>query len=125
MVDWRKLETAVDRKINGAFGETVRLSFMKDGKHDPARSQTTVRCHGLSTDDDVTRPAGSGLGGNPRVGFAGAAAVLFLDRGSYEGPALQPGDRVRAMDRHGEPVWQVEFISDRHSNLISVVLIEL
>lgn len=124
-MDWRKLERAVDRTINGAFGETVRLSFMKDGKADPARAQMTVRCHALHTDDDTLRPAGNTLGGNPHVRLGGAPAVLFLDRGSYTGPALRPGDRVRAMDRAGEPVWQVDTISDRHSNLIAVALIEL
>lgn len=121
-MDWRRLERAVDRKINGAFGETVRLSFMKDGKADPSRPQLSTRCHALHTDDDMTRPAGNTLGGNPHVRFAGAAAVLFLDRGSYSGPELRPGDRVRAVDRDGEPVWQVDYISDRHSNLIAVAL---
>ena len=125
MVNWRKLESAVDRKINSTFGETVRLSFMKDGKADPARPQWLGRCHGLHTDDDTLRPSGNTLGGNPHVRLAAADAVLFLDRGSYDGPALQSGDRVRAMDREGQPVWQVDTVADRHSNLISASLIEL
>ena len=125
MVDWRKLEAAVDRKVSGAFGEEVRLSFMKDGKADPDRPQIVVRCEALHTDDDVGGPVGGSGRQSEKVRYAGAAAVLFLDRSTYEGPRLQSGDRVRSMDRMGLPLWQVDYISDRHSNLIAVALLEL
>ncbi|QKJ91601.1 hypothetical protein [Agrobacterium pusense] len=125
MVDWRKLEAAVDRKVGGAFGETVRLSFMANGKIDPDRPQIVIRCEALHTEDDTTRPAGNAASGPHRVRFAAADAVLFIDRSTYEGPALKTGDKVRAMDRAGEPVWLVDFVSDRHSNLIAVALKEL
>jgi|GEM_PF-954481 len=125
MVDWRKLEAAVDRKVGGAFGETVRLSFMVNGRADPDRPQIVIRCEALHTEGDTTRPAGSAASGPHRVRFAAADAVLFIDRSTYEGPALQSGDRVRAMDRAGEPVWSVDFVSDRHSNLIAVALKEI
>ncbi|MBB5576377.1 MULTISPECIES: hypothetical protein [Rhizobium] len=124
MVDWRKLEAAVDRKIGGAFGERVRLSFMKNGKLDPERPQIIVRCETLCEGGDDSKPIGVGQAGVFRSRLAAGEAELFLDRGSYDGPKLQPGDAVRAIDRQGEPVWEVGFISDRYSNLIVAVLRE-
>ena len=59
-----------------------------------------------------------------RSRLAAGEAELFLDRGSYDGPRLQPGDAVRAIDRNGEPVWEISAISDRYSNLIVAVLRE-
>ena len=56
MVDWRKLEAAVDRKVGGAFGETVRLSFLVNGKTDPdyafRKRETTAKIQSL----DVYKP---------------------------------------------------------------------
>jgi hypothetical protein len=124
MVDWRKLEAAVDRKIGGAFGERVRLSFMKGGKADPERPQIIVRCEALCEGGDDSKPTGAGQAGVFRSRLAAGQAELFLDRGSYDGPRLQAGDAVRAIDRQGEPVWEVSFISDRYSNLIVAVLNE-
>ena len=124
-MDWRKLEAAVDRKVGGAFGEEVRLSFMKNGKTDPDRQQITVRCEALHTEDDAVRPTGNAASGPHRVRFAGADAVLYLDRSVYTGSPLEAGDRVRAMDREGKPAWEVQHVSDRHSNLIAIALIEI
>ncbi len=124
MVDWRKLEAAADRKIGGAFGERVRLSFMKGGKSDPERPQLIVRCEALCEGGDDSKPIGVGQTGAFRSRLAAGEAELFLDRSSYDGPRLQPGDAVRAIDRNGEPVWEISAISDRYSNLIVAVLRE-
>lgn len=124
MVDWRKLEAAVDRKVGGAFGERVRLSFMKSGKADPDRPQIIVRCEALCVGGDEISHLGGGRSGQFQTRLASGEAELFLDRATYDGPPLQSGDSVRAMERSGQPAWEVATVTDRHSNLIAVRLKE-
>lgn len=124
MVDWRKLEAAVDRKIGGAFGERVRLSFMKGGKTDPDRPQIIVHCEALCVGGDEVSTLGGGRSGQFQTRLATGEAELFLDRASYDGPALLSGDSVRAIDRSGEPVWEVANVSNRDTSMIAIRLRE-
>lgn len=118
-MDWRKLEAAVDRTITGAFGERVRLSFMKNGVTDPARTAVVVRAllHVGAENIEPMGPAGT-YRGTAAIG----SAELLLDRAAYTGPVPLRGDKVRALDRAGEPWFEVSSVSDRETNLITVTL---
>ena len=115
-MDWRKLERAVDKLERRSFGEEVRLSFLKDGKADPDRAQWTGRAI-LHTGGDDSFAPGEGNGGGYRTRLAAGQAELFLTRDEYDGPVPAVKDIVRAMDRVGEPRWEVSDISGRYSNL--------
>lgn len=121
-MDWRQLERAVDKIERKAWGETVRLSFLKNGAADPARPQWTGRAI-LHTGGDDSVPVGErGLGGNFRVSLAAGEGELFLTRGEYDGPMPQTGDKVRALDRDDTPAWEVKMVSQRYSNLLVLSL---
>lgn len=116
---WRNLERAVDKTMRRTFGETVRLSFMKNGATDPARPQWVGRAI-LHTGGDDSIPAA--LGNTFRTRLAAGEAELFLTRDEYDGPIPEKGDKVRALERDGQPLWIVGNASDRYSNLLVLSL---
>ncbi|MCD1642467.1 hypothetical protein [Aurantimonas coralicida] len=119
-MDWRELERAADRAALTTFGESVRLSFLKNGTVDPTRPMLDT--HGLLHvgGDDSASNANDSF----RTRLSGGEAELFLDRASYAGPAPRPDDRVRANDRDGTPWFAVTAVSDRYSSLIVLTLYE-
>lgn len=116
-MDWRSLEARVDSSMRAAYGETVRLTFMKNGTTDPTRPQWLGRAI-LHTGGDDSHAVGDGM----RTRLSAGQAELFLDRGTYDGPMPIGQDVVRAMDRDGLPRWEVSGVSDRYSSLIVVSL---
>ncbi|MFT0892949.1 hypothetical protein [Pseudochelatococcus sp. G4_1912] len=116
-MDWRKLEAAVDSKINASFGEEIRLSFIKNGNADPSRPMVTVRAV-LHTGGDED----NGIANKFYTHLSAGQAELVLSRAEYAGPAPKQGDRVRANDRAGKPWWEVKSVSDRYSNLWVLLL---
>lgn len=118
-MDWRKLEEMVDQTISSHFDEAVRVSFMKNGAADPARPQWTGRAVLHTGGDDSFSPAD---GNKYRTRLSAGQAELFLNRSTYDGPAVRTGDRVRGMDRAGTPLWEVKGVSDRYSHLIVLSL---
>ena len=122
MVGWRNLEAAVDRKIGRAFGESVRLSFLKDGAVDPERPMTEVVAV-LHTGGDDSIPIGPG--GSYRSRISAGQAEVLIDRSTYTGSMPRQGDKVRANDRPGKPWFEVAAVSDRYSNLIVLTLGEV
>jgi len=115
-MNWRALEARVDKTLADAFGEDVRLSFLKNGAVDPDRPAIEVRailCVGPNE-----APAIAGM--NMRV--AAGQGALFLDRATYAGPSPKSGDKVRATDRAGTPWFEVANINDRETNLLVLAL---
>lgn len=123
MPNWRNLEAAVDQKIGRAFGEEVRLSFLKDGEVDPARPAIEVVAV-LHTGGDDSKPLGNG-NDRFRSRLSLGQAELFIDRSTYAGPMPRKGDKVRANDRAGKPWFEVAAVSDRYSNLLVLTLGEV
>lgn len=118
-MDWRALEARVDGVMARSFGEKVRLSFMTAGQQDPTRPPVEIRAV-LHVGGDRTVPIGPG--DNYRTKLSLGTAELLLDRSTYTGPIPKPCDKVRALDRAGEPWFEVASVSDRFSNLIIVNL---
>lgn len=123
MAGWRNLEARVDQKISRAFGEPVRLSFLKNGTVDPARPQIEIAAV-LHVGGDDSKPLTEGSD-RFRSRLLAGQAELFIDRSTYAGPMPRQGDRVRANDRAGQPWFEVAGVSDRYSNLIVLSLGEV
>lgn len=119
-MDWRRLESKVDRLVVGkAYAESVRLSFLKNGTVDPDRPAVTIDATLHTGGDDSN---GVGAGETWRTRLSAGQAELFIDRTTYTGAMPRKGDKARAMARDGEPVWEVSGVSDRYSNLLVVSL---
>jgi hypothetical protein len=123
MVSWRNLEATVDQKIGRAFGESVRLSFLKDGIVDTARPAIDIVAV-LHTGGDDSKPLTDGSD-RYRSRLSAGQAELFIDRSTYTGPMPRTGDRVRASDLPGKPWFEVAGVSDRYSNLLVLSLGEV
>lgn len=123
MVNWRKLEAAVDQKIGRSFGESVRLNFLKNGAVDAARPAVDIVAV-LHAGGDDSKPLTDGSD-RYRSRLLAGQAELFIDRSTYSGPMPRTGDRVRAEDRAGKPWFEVAGVSDRYSNLLILSLGEL
>lgn len=96
---------------------------MNGGKSDGERPQVSVRA--IISTEDVSAVSFKGRGGDDmRSEFAGADAMLYLDRATYTGPAPRKGDRVRAIERAGEPIWEFSHVNDRDDAFIIVKLTE-
>jgi hypothetical protein len=117
MADWRALEARVDRKMAATFGESVRLSFLKNGDTDPDRPMIEITAI-LHTGGDDSFAAGTGY----RTRLSAGQAELIIDRSSYAGSMPRPQDKVRANDRAGMPWFEVSAVSDRYSNLLVLSL---
>ena len=117
MANWRELEAKVDRTTGKLFGEAVRLSFLKNGAADPDRPlvdiTTILHCGG---DDSFS--VGTGF----RTRLAAGKAELVIDRSTYTGSMPRKDDKVRALDRSGQPWFAVATVSDRYSNLLVLSL---
>ena len=119
MLNWRTWEAGVDQKIAKTFGESVRLSFLKNGAVDTDRPAVDITAV-LHTGGDDSKPVG--MGGEFRSRLSAGQAELLLDRSTYTGSPPRQGDKVRANDRAGKPWFEVLMVSDRYSNLIVLSL---
>lgn len=121
---FERLARAARSTVERVHGEAIRISFMLDGRADPDRPRVTVRAI-LSTADPDLAQFRTALNSDRRNEFSSCAAVLVLERVTYTGPDLAKGDRVRALDRPGEPVWEVSGAPARDAGLIRAPLIEV
>jgi hypothetical protein len=120
VVRWQDLEARVDRIEARRFGESVRLSFLKNGTADPARPLINIVAI-LHSGGDDSFAAGTGM----RTRLSASQSELLIDRSTYTGSMPRQGDKVRANDRTGLPWFEVLAVSDRYSNLIVLTLGEV
>jgi hypothetical protein len=118
-MDWRTLEARLDGIQIKAWGEGIRLSFLKGGALDVDRPTAEIRAI-LHTDSDLSNALQQGL--KYRTRLSAGRAELIIDRATYAGPPIRSGDRVRANDREGQPWYEVAAVSDLHSNLLVLTL---
>lgn len=111
MVDLRE---AVDE----VWSERIRLLPMLDGRPDAERSPVEIGAV-LRTGERTAHRSQFGRGNNDRAGVAAAPATLRIDLLVYPGLVLRKKDKVVALDRGVEPVFEVTEIDDRsHLRLI-------
>lgn len=105
---------AVDQR----FAETVRLSFMKNGRADPDRPQVEVQAVLRTGSGKETRGDGN-VGKTWRTRITAGRGELYIDRAIYPDIVADKGDAVRALERPGKPVFEVLSVDGRnHARLI-------
>ncbi|PZP69063.1 MAG: hypothetical protein DI604_18565 [Delftia acidovorans] len=109
-----KVLAGVDQK----FAEPVRLSFLKNEATDPDRQQVVIEAV-LRVGEGKTTSVGFGSASSWRTRIVAGKAQLHIDRTTYTGPQPRQGDKVRALSRHGEPLFEVASVDDRsHTRLV-------
>jgi hypothetical protein len=117
MTGWRELEAKVDARMARTFGERVRLSFFASGVVDPTRPAIEITAI-LHCGGDDSFAAGTGY----RTRLSAGKAELVIDRSTYTGPTIKTKDKVRALDRAGQPWFEISTVSDKYSNLLVLSL---
>lgn len=104
--------------VDRAFGETVKVVFVKDGKADPERPAIEVTAV-LRTAAQVSPSMAGGRGQAWNAEIAAGSATLFVNRSRYPDLSLNKGDRVQAIQRPGLPWFDVARQDSRsHGRLI-------
>lgn len=118
------LGARVRRDIDSAWAEAIRLSPMRHQAADPDRDQVTIRAV-LRTVDQGRVRFSPGRGESGRVMAAtmpASSATLKIDKSAYPDIDLRVGDRVRAMDRAGQPVFEVVTIDPLSHHRLTATL---
>lgn len=105
MANWQNLTAMATRTADRAFGEPVRLSFLKDGQVDPGRPPMDlprVQLH-LPGETDVV-PSRSNSSFTTHV--MGGTGLLIIQKAGFLGE-LRQGDKVRADRRTGQPWFEI------------------
>lgn len=97
---------------NRLMTELVRLSFLKNGMPDPQRQAVDIKAI-LRVGGGVQTTATGDKSQNWRTQLASGKAELHIDRAAYAGPQPRAKDRVRALSRHGSPLFEVLRVDDR------------
>lgn len=108
--------------VDAVMAEEVRLLFLDKGRADASRASTTVKGVLRAGGSDVRTPTG-GRAWASRI--AAGKAELHLSRAGYgPAPVLRKGDKVKALERAGQPLWEVSHVDDRHHDRVVVALSE-
>lgn len=113
------LRDRVVAAVDQVFAEPVEIKFLDArGRQDAARPAVTVEAILRSDPERVSSPAGGRTAESP-VRVSAAPAKLFIDPWRYEGPEIRRGDKVVAVSRPGEPVFEVLSVQARtHTRMV-------
>lgn len=119
------IRDAVIADVDALLGEAIRVSPMLDGSPDPARAQVEVQAV-LRTGEQATQRFSPSRGAAGAVTAANAPfgkATLHVDRATHPTLVVKTGDRVRALDREGQPVFAVEHLDgSTHHRLVAYLM---
>jgi hypothetical protein len=104
--------------VDDVWSEPLRHLPLSSGLQDPSRSTVDFEAV-LRTGDREMARLGSGRGNSARTSVAAAGGHLRIDRSAYPDLAVNKGDKLVALGRQGEPVFEVLMVDDRsHLRLI-------
>lgn len=107
------LRDRVVAAVDGVFAEPVRISPMKNGTTDPDREQVLIEAPLRANGAKEGSPSGGQNDRSWRTRIAAQRAELHIDRERYPALVITKGDKVRALSRPGEPVFEVAHVDTR------------
>ncbi len=112
------LKDELTSSVDDFWAETIRVLAMDAGQPDASRPAREIDAV-LRTNRRNADNASFGRGKSARVGLSSDGAELRVDRTSFHDLILRKGDKVVALDRLGEPVFEIQTVDDRsHLRLI-------
>ena len=119
---FHSVRDAVVSAVDSKFAETVRLSPMSGGAKDQQRPQREISAV-LRTGAEKSNAVDTANPAAWQVKIAAGKAMLYIDRTRYPDIVLKKQDAVRALTRHGQPVFEVSLVDDRNHTRLIVELI--
>jgi len=112
------LRAELRAEVDDVWAETLRHLPLIDGQQDAGRVALDFIAP-LRTGDRETERVSFGRGNTARAGIRAGGGILRIDRAAYPDLVLRKGDKIVALDRDGQPVFEVQAIDDRsHLRLI-------
>lgn len=118
------IRSRVIEAVDRTFSETIRLSFFARQDVDSTRPATEIRAV-LRVGGGDERNLGGGFAQEWRARVAAGKAELHIDRNAYPDLIVRSDDRVCAVDRPGQPWFQVLRIDDRGDTRLVLALGEI
>ena len=113
-----------DRVVAGNdqfFSEPVRLLFLSKGKADPNRQPIEIMAILRTKSERVSSVTGQSSD-RWQAKIAAGHGFLAIDRTTYGGPDIRSGDKVCALSRSGQPVFEIQTTDDRsHVRFIAIL----
>jgi hypothetical protein len=104
--------------VDDVWGETLRHLPLSAGQEDRTREKVEFTAV-VRTGDRETEQMNFGRGNNARSGIAAAGGHLRIDRSVHPDIQVRKGDKFVALERAGEPAFEVLLVDDRsHLRLI-------
>lgn len=110
---YQRLRDRVLAAVDGVFAEPVRISPMKNGTTDPNRQPVVIEAPLRANGAKEGSPSGGQNDRSWRTRIAAQRAELHIDRKAYPTLVIAAGDKVRALSRPGEPVFEVAHVDTR------------
>lgn len=112
------LRNKVLAEVDEAFAEPVRHSPIDKGVADPTRPVVVIEGPLRTGGGQNTNLAG-GQAQSWRTRIVAQKAELHIDRTKYPDLVIRGKDRVRALSRPGQPLFEVLYVDDRnHTRLV-------
>lgn len=114
----RSLRQDLMAEVDDVWAEVVRHLPLADGRQDPDRDAVEFVAV-LRTGDRNVERMNFGRGNSARSGVAADGGYLRVDRSLYATISIRKGDKIVAMERDGQPIFEVLSVDDRsHLRLI-------
>jgi len=110
---FNRLDQLASASVEAVFGERVRFVPVKGGKYtegarDPDREEKDFTAV-VTVDQGVQRTDGDSIGDKFGIGIVGAPIRISVNASLFPVPdkSLRKGDRLIALERPGQPVFEV------------------
>lgn len=114
----RRLREDLMAEVDAVFSETLRHLPLAAGRQDPDRDAVEIAAV-LRTGDRGSERMSFGRAAIARSGVMADGGSLRIDRSAYPDLQVRKGDKWVALDREGDPVFEVLSVDDRsHLRLI-------
>lgn len=114
----RNLREDLMAEVDDVWSEVIRHLPLADGRKDLGRDALEFTAVLRTGDRDAERMS-FGRGTNARAGVTADGGHLRIDRAVHAALVVRKGDKVVALDRAGQPVFEVLSVDDRsHLRLI-------
>lgn len=115
------LKSALTSAVDAIYAENIRHLPMSDGFPDPNRNSEDIIAPLRTGERDSVSPSFGRQSGRA-VSAAAGGGELRIDRETYPDLILRKDDKIVALDRPGEPVFQIKSVDDRsHLRLICML----
>jgi hypothetical protein len=119
MANWFRLERMVDKAVDSAWSEQLRIFPVRQAVAVPGSTPVTIKAI-LMVGSSVASDMAGAAPNSGEVTLAAGEAHIFIDRSRYPALDIREGYSVRAIDRDGQPWFYVRWVDDRDTTRISV-----